>query len=80
VPSSCAAPANSRHASVVKSLFTPDARSHFAFCVDCDTAVEFDGAPHFQELKVEYEAERTAFLERLGLSGVHPVVVDLCYK
>src|SRR5215813_6196461 len=37
------------------------------FCVDCDLAVELDGAPHFRELGAEYEAERTAFLEGLGI-------------
>src|SRR5438552_19188504 len=37
------------------------------FCVECDIAVELDGVPHFQELKVDYEAERTAFLESLGI-------------
>src|SRR5262249_3046836 len=37
------------------------------FCVECDIVVELDGAPHFQEIKTEYEAERTAFLEGLGI-------------
>jgi very-short-patch-repair endonuclease len=37
------------------------------FCADCDIAVELDGAPHFAELKVEYEAERTAFLNGVGI-------------
>jgi len=37
------------------------------FCFECDIAVEVDGAPHFAELKVEYEADRTAFLEGLGI-------------
>ena len=37
------------------------------FSVECDIAVELDGAPHFEELAVEYEAERTAFLEGLGI-------------
>ena len=37
------------------------------FCVECDIAIELDGSPHFQELKAEYEAERTAFLEGLRI-------------
>ena len=37
------------------------------FCVECDLAVELDGAPHFQELRTEYEPERTAFLQALGI-------------
>jgi very-short-patch-repair endonuclease len=36
-------------------------------CVECDIAVELDGAPHFRELGAEYEGERTAFLEGLGI-------------
>src|SRR5437867_5097201 len=37
------------------------------FCVECDIGVELDGAAHFRELRAEYEAERTAFLEGLGI-------------
>jgi very-short-patch-repair endonuclease len=37
------------------------------FCVECDLAIELDGAPHYQELKLEYEAQRTEFLEGLGV-------------
>ena len=37
------------------------------FCVECDIAIELDGAPHFAELKEDYEAERTAFLEAQGI-------------
>src|SRR5213593_3862587 len=37
------------------------------FCVECDIAVELDGAPHFRELRAEYEAEHTAFLQGLGI-------------
>ena len=37
------------------------------FCVEYDIGVELDGAPHFRQLRAEYEAERTAFLERLGI-------------
>ncbi|PYS48162.1 MAG: hypothetical protein DMG13_26145 [Acidobacteria bacterium] len=36
------------------------------FCVECDIGVELDGAPHFRELRAEYEAEHTAFLQGLG--------------
>ena len=37
------------------------------FCVECDIAVELDGASHFQELRAEYEAERAASLRGLGI-------------
>jgi very-short-patch-repair endonuclease len=37
------------------------------FCVECDIAIELDGAPHFSELGEEYEAERTRFLEAEGI-------------
>jgi very-short-patch-repair endonuclease len=37
------------------------------FCVECDIAIELDGAAHFAELKEDYEAERTAFLEAQGI-------------
>ena len=37
------------------------------FCVECDIGVELDGAPHFRELRAEYEAERAAFLQGLGI-------------
>jgi very-short-patch-repair endonuclease len=40
------------------------------FCVDCDIAVELDGAPHFGELGEEYEATRTAFLGGLGIEVI----------
>jgi very-short-patch-repair endonuclease len=40
------------------------------FCVECDLAIELDGAPHFGELGEEYEAKRTAFLEELGLEVI----------
>jgi very-short-patch-repair endonuclease len=37
------------------------------FCVECDIAIELDGAPHFRELGAEYDAERTAFLREQGI-------------
>jgi len=37
------------------------------FCVECDIAIELDGAPHFAELAAEYDAKRTAFLEGAGI-------------
>ena len=40
------------------------------FCVDCGIAIELDGAPHFRELNVEYEARRTAFLTELGIQVI----------
>ena len=40
------------------------------FCVDCGIAIELDGAPHFRELRAEYEARRTAFLTGLGIEVI----------
>jgi very-short-patch-repair endonuclease len=37
------------------------------FCVECDIAIELDGAPHFAQLKEDYEAERTRFLRQQGI-------------
>ena len=37
------------------------------FCVDCGIAIELDGAPHFRELRAEYETRRTAFLTGMGI-------------
>ena len=43
------------------------------FCPECNLAIELDGMPHYQILREEYEAERTGFLEGLG---VHLVRFD----
>src|ERR1700746_2273230 len=40
------------------------------FCVDCGIVIELDGAPHFRELRAEYEARRTAFLTGLGIEVI----------
>jgi|SRR5579885_2070104 len=40
------------------------------FCVDCGIAIELDGAPHFQELRAEYEGRRSAFLAGLGIEVI----------
>ena len=40
------------------------------FCVDCGIAIELDGAPHFRELRAEYEAGRTAFLTAMGIEVI----------
>src|SRR5262245_25469427 len=36
------------------------------FCVDRAIAIELDGVPHFREVRAEYDAARTAFLQGLG--------------
>jgi len=40
------------------------------FCFECDFAIELDGAPHFRELRDDYEAERTAFLRGQGIQVI----------
>jgi len=37
------------------------------FCPECRLIVELDGAPHYGILDDNYEAERSAYLEQLGL-------------
>jgi len=38
------------------------------FCVECELAVELDGAPHFGEAGAIYDGERTAYLEAQGIT------------
>src|ERR1051326_6879705 len=40
------------------------------FCVECGIAIELHGAPHFRELRAEYEARGTAFLTELGIEVI----------
>jgi very-short-patch-repair endonuclease len=37
------------------------------FCSECNLAVELDGASHYSILREDYEAERTEYLEGLGV-------------
>src|SRR5688572_4594290 len=37
------------------------------YCVECSLAVELDGARHFEPKQKEYDAERTAYLESVGV-------------
>ena len=37
------------------------------YCVECSLAVELDGARHFEPGQKEYDAERTAYLESVGV-------------
>jgi very-short-patch-repair endonuclease len=37
------------------------------FCPECNLGIELDGAPHYQILREDYEAERQRFLEGLGV-------------
>jgi very-short-patch-repair endonuclease len=37
------------------------------FCPECKLAIELDGAPHFEELAIERDAKRTAYLEGEGI-------------
>ena len=39
------------------------------FCRDCYSVIEIDGSSH--EGKMEYDKERNAFLEDLGLTVIH---------
>ena len=50
-------------------------------CPACRLVVELDGAPHFAPLAAEYDAERTKYLEGLGLRVIrfenHAVYTNL---
>jgi len=37
------------------------------YCPECRVIVELDGAGHYDVLSPEYDADRTKFLERLGM-------------
>jgi very-short-patch-repair endonuclease len=37
------------------------------YCVECNLAIELDGAYHFDVLRQEYDAERSRYLEGLGI-------------
>ena len=45
------------------------------FCTDCLVVIEIDGSSHNE--KVEYDRERTAFLESLGLSVIRILADDV---
>ena len=45
------------------------------FCTNCNVAIEIDGSSH--DNKAEYDAERDALLENLGLNVVHIPVADV---
>lgn len=45
------------------------------YCSNCNVVIEIDGSSH--DDKVEYDAERDAFLESLGLTIIHIPVVDV---
>jgi len=40
------------------------------YCPECRLAVELDGAPHFAPSVVEYEANRTKYLESHGIKVI----------
>ena len=37
------------------------------YCVECNLAIELDGARHFEPERQEYESQRTAYLESMGV-------------
>jgi len=45
------------------------------YCIDCCTVIEIDGSSHDE--KAEYDCERDAFLEGLGLAVIHIPAVDV---
>jgi len=40
------------------------------YCPECRVIVELDGAPHFEADEQEYDAERTNYLEELGMKVI----------
>ena len=40
------------------------------YCVECNLAIELDGAQHFDVIRQEYDEERTAFLMQQGMEIV----------
>jgi len=47
------------------------------FCVDCGVIIEIDGSSHNE--KAEYDNERNAFLEGLGLTIIHILAQDVLH-
>jgi len=45
------------------------------FCGNCNVVIEIDGSTHND--KIEYDKERNAFLEGLGLMVIHIAAVDI---
>jgi len=45
------------------------------YCTNCRTVIEIDGSSHDE--KIEYDLERDAFLEGLGLAVIHIPVSDV---
>ncbi|MEZ5495539.1 MAG: HsdR family type I site-specific deoxyribonuclease [Gammaproteobacteria bacterium] len=45
------------------------------YCANCNVVIEIDGSSH--DDKVEYDAERDAYLESLGLTVIHILVNDV---
>jgi very-short-patch-repair endonuclease len=37
------------------------------YCPRCRLAIELDGQPHFEEAQIEYDQQRTAFLNQQGV-------------
>ena len=48
------------------------------FCANCNVVIEIDGSSHDQ--KVEYDQERCAFLEGLGLTVIHIAAQDVLQR
>ena len=45
------------------------------YCANCDVVIEIDGSSHDE--KVDYDRERDAFLESLGLIVIHVMAKDV---
>ncbi len=45
------------------------------YCAECNVAIEIDGSTH--DFRVEYDTERDAFLEKLGVVVVHILAKDV---
>jgi len=45
------------------------------YCVNCRTVIEIDGSSHGE--KYEYDRERDAYLEGLGLTVIHVLAADV---
>ena len=48
------------------------------YCTNCNVVIEIDGSSH--DDKQEYDAERDAYLESLGLTVIHIPVIDVMKK
>ena len=47
------------------------------YCAEAKLVIELDGSQHYEEKGIEYDAERTAYLEKYGLRVIRIENIDI---